>query len=201
NETFRRIGLQNRLVPLLQPLGDASDAALNREAVIAADQDVLAQLMARYSVDFAIVAAAVYAPDKAVVSGTLTGPGPAGDVNIQMQVDVVPGKEAKAFRDLATALLDALDEQWRVSEGGSAGSTIEDFPFVVPFRDLPEWVGVRDRLETMAGVKSVNVSAIPAGSASVVVSFNGDLSAFLIELDNLGFAMFDTGKQWELGPR
>jgi len=200
-ETFKRIGLQDRLVPLLQPLGDASDAALDREGVINADEFVLSQLLARYSVDFAVVATAVYDPEKAVVGGTLTGPGPAGNANIQIQVDVVVGKEAQAFRDLANSLLDALDEQWRLSEGGSAGANTEDFAFVVPFRDLPEWVGVRDRLETMAGVKSVSVSALAAGSASVVVRFNGDLSAFLNQLDGLGYAMFDTGERWELGPR
>jgi len=200
-ETIRRIGLQDRLVPLLQPLGDAGDAAQDREGIINADEFALAQLMARYAVDFAVVATAVYDPEKAVVGGTLTGPGPAGDMNIQIQVDVVTGKEAQAFRQLANSLLDALDEQWRLSDGGSAAAASEDFAFVVPFRDLPEWVGVRERLETMAGVKSVNVAALAAGSASVVVSFNGDLSAFLNQLDGLGFAMFDTGERWELGPR
>ncbi|VAW12941.1 hypothetical protein MNBD_ALPHA09-8 [hydrothermal vent metagenome] len=198
-ETFRRLGLQNRLVPLLQPLGDAADAAIDREAVIAADDLALGQLMARYAVEYAVVATAIYAPDKAVVSGTLTGPGPAGDVNIQKQIELVPGNEAKAFRDLANALLDALDQQWRNSEGGSAAGS-EDFAFVVPFRDLPEWVGVRDRLETMVGVKSVDVAALAAGSASVVVKFDGDLRAFLYQLEGLGFAIYDTGERWELGP-
>lgn len=199
SETFRRIGLQNRLVPLLQPLGDATDASLDREAVIAADQDELFQLMSRYSVEYAVVATAVYDPEKALVGGTLTGPGPSGLVNVKKQVDVVPGEEAKAFRALATALLDGLDEEWRLSAAGSAGATAEDFAFVVPFRDLPEWVGVRDRLETMAGVRKLEVSALAPGSASVVISFDGDLGAFLTGIEGLGYAMYDTGQRWELG--
>lgn len=200
-ETLRRIGLQDRLVPLLQTLGDAADASVDREAVVAADETALQLLMDRYAVEYAIVATAVYAPDNAVLSGTVAGPGPSGNVNIQKQVDVVPGEEGKAFRQLALALLDALDEEWRLSAAGSAGANTEDFAFVVPFRDLSEWVIVRERLEVMSGINSLDVQALGAGSASVVVKYNGDLSAFLNALDVIGFAMFDTGERWELGAR
>lgn len=201
-QTLRGMGLDGRLVPALLPIGDATDAALDRNAVLAADAEALASLMARYGVEFAVVAIASYEPDRAVLTGRLTGLAPSGPLDFSRRVDVVPGEEGEALRKLTGDLLDGLDEAWRVaSSTGELGPSSEEFAFVVPFRDLQEWVAVRGRLETMPGVERLEIETLAAGSASVVVRYDGDLSGFLNGLDGLGFAMYDTGQRWELGLR
>lgn len=203
-ETLRRLGLDGRMVPMLLPLGDSTDAQIDRDALIAADRDALSALMIRYDVEFAIVAAATYDRDRAVLAGSIDGIAPSGPVRIERQVDVVPGEDEAALKGLATALLDALDEEWRSASASGltdTGGASEKFAFVVPFQVLQDWVIIRERLEALAGVEKLDVQTLAPGSASVVVHYAGDLDGFLTGLDGIGFAMFDTGQRWELGLR
>ena len=49
-----------------------------------------------------------------------------------------------SLKGLASALLDAIDEEWRIASTSGTGLVTatrnEEFAFIVPFRDLQDWV-------------------------------------------------------------
>ncbi|MHA1523582.1 MAG: DUF2066 domain-containing protein [Alphaproteobacteria bacterium] len=200
---WQGLGLDDRLVPVLLPLGDATDKQIDAAALIGADLDALTLMAERYGVDGALVATLRFDRDQALVIATLRGLGPGGaEISIDRQSDMVPGEDQKAARTAALALLDGLDAQWQIiSQNVDPANQIQKVALQVPFEKLRDWVAIRSQLEVTQGVRGIDVGALAAGGASIELKYSGDFQQLLAALDGQGLAIYDTGSHWELRAR
>jgi len=200
---WRSLALGDRLVPVILPLGDATDRQIDQAALLGADVDALSQLAARYGVEGAMVAILSINRTGGLVTAKLNGLGPDGsEMSVDRQVEISAGDEQKAVREVTLALLDGLDTQWQlISQGTSPEGSTQKVALQVPFGNLRDWVVIRRRLEATPGVRRIDVGALAAGGASIELNYSGEFRDLLTALDAQGLAIYDTGSRWELRAR
>lgn len=200
---WKSLTLGDRLVPVILPLGDATDRQIGAAALLGADVDALQQLAARYGVDGAMVAVLSIDRENRLVQAKLNGLGPGeAEISIDRQVELSPGDEQKAVRAVTLALLDGLDAQWQlIGQGATSANASQKVALQVPFGNLRDWVVIRGRLEATPGVRAIDVGSLAAGGASIELKYTGEFRDLLTALDAQGLAIYDTGSRWELRAR
>jgi hypothetical protein len=194
-----QIDLDNRLVPGLLPLNDATDASVDSQALISADPDTLSVLARRYGVEFAFSSLVAMDAASGRIEGSITGQGPGGPIDLREFGEAEAGAEGPALLALAQALLDRLDAEWRrAAANRPAEEESQTIALGVPFGNLQEWVGIRQRLEAAPGVDAVDVRALNPNGAQIVVTFKGGLQDFAVGLETWGLRIHDNGLGWEL---
>lgn len=191
---WERLNLDNRLVPALLPLGDASDALIESNSLIRTEPAAMDLLRGRYGVEFAFVSIVAIDQASGRVEAALTGAGPLGPMDLRAQTEAQPGQEAQAFETVARELLDKLDLEWRNAVATDPFQVqSQSVAIGVPFGTLQEWVGIRSRLELSPGVEKVDVRALNANSAIVDVSYVGELQQLAAALESQGLHIYDSG--------
>jgi len=199
-KVWNGLDLDNRLVPALLPLSDATDASVDAQGLITADPDVLSVLAGRYGVEYAFASLVAIDAKSGRVEGSITGEGPAGPMDLREFGQAEPGKEIEALTKVAGALLDRLDQEWRrAAANRPAEEQSQTIALGVPFANLQEWVGIRQRLESAPGVDSVDVRSLNPTGAQIVVTYKGGLQELAATLQAQGLQIYDNGASWELG--
>ena len=194
---WERIDLDNRLVPALLPLGDAADELIDAQALVTADPAALELLAGRYGVDLALVALVAFDFEQNRIEAALAGSGPRGPVDIREIGEIKVGQEAEAMAVVADRLLVRLDQEWRAAVAADpTRQARQSVAIGVPFGNLQEWVGIRGRIETAPGVDNVDVRALSAGQAQIIVTYSGGFRELASAFQIQGLFLYDDGTNW-----
>lgn len=211
-DAWNALGSGDRLVSVVLPLGDLEDIqGGDLQAVLAKDYEKLLTLRSRYRTDDVLVAAA-----------TITGRNPDGTVALDVVLDLLGKYENKRSHatyslpmpesamssdpDIApefftTTIQDVvrkLDQQWKNTTAVSAGAEENSLPVLVPVAGLEEWMDIRQKLTAAPQVKTVQVLAISAGQADIVLHYRGELTAALDGLAHNGLSIQQENGYWVL---
>jgi len=195
--TWERLDLDNRLVPALLPLGDAADELADPQRLAVADPNALALLAGRYGVELALVAVVAYDPGQNRIEAALAGTGPYGAIDLREVGILEEGGEEQAMAEIASALLQRLDAEWRrIALADPSRLARQEVAIGVPFSSLQEWVAIRGRLETAPGIDSVDVRSLNAGEARIVITYTGGFRELAGALELQGLYLYDDGANW-----
>lgn len=196
-DAWKSMDLENALVPVLLPIGDATDLPMGAKVLLQANPADLAILQDRYNVSGVIVAVAQPGKNNGVRAG-MKGEIPAGPMAYDNTYPGDGGQEA-ALRKAAQDLVTRIEDRWKnenVSFGGAG--TGEPLNISVPFSGLNEWIFIRKKLAAMPGVTNMDIKAMTARGAHVVLTYNGEMDRLASELAQRNLELTDRGSYWEL---
>jgi hypothetical protein len=191
------------LMRIILPLGDLADSiVMDADRALAGDAGALGALTQRYGLTDAMVAHAWLQGDQAVdeprVQVTL----------LRLRAD---GRETLtevyaggSFTDVAGVLNQVVDfiatrleDEWKQATllRPEAGSTLD---VTVPLATMEEWLAVRERLESMAELRQVEVLALNRGGARVVLHYFGDPARLKVALAQRDLELAERGGAWTL---
>jgi len=194
---WERLDLDNRLVPALLPLGDATDELIDSQALVSADPAALELLAGRYGVNLALVALVAFDLEQNRIEAALVGSGPRGPLDLREVGKIEAGQEEEGMVAMAGRLLVRLDQEWRTAVAQDpTREARQSLSIGVPFANLQEWVGIRSRMETAPGVDNVDVRSLNAGQAQVTVTYTGGFRELASALQLQGLFLYDDGANW-----
>ena len=196
-DAWKGMDLDNALVPILLPVGDASDLPVGAKELMQANPADLAILKDRYNVSGVLVAVAQPSGDNGVRAG-MKGEIPAGSIAYDNTYAMIEGQGA-AMRKAASDLIARIEDRWKnetVSLGGEGAG--DPLNISVPFNGLNEWIFIRKQLAAMPGVSNMDVKAMTARGAHVILTYNGDPQMLASQLSQRGLELVDRGSYWEL---
>jgi hypothetical protein len=179
---------QTSLVPLTVPLGDLGDIrAVSAREALNGDREALAAIAERYG-----------AADVLVTQGRLAGDPEAftGSMQVitsrigtpEMERTLVDNVQQQRDEPLADMLARAADRVARDVEETWKRANLLDFEqrnrlqAQVPLDGLERWVTVRERLDAVARIESVSVTAVTRTAARVALTYYGDRGQLALAL-------------------
>lgn len=201
-DAWASLNVENSITPLFLPLGDLTDiGALSANDVLSGKEDKIQKMKDRYAVENVLVAIAESAGGnnvRAVLRGEVeSGPIEFDETFSDETGEGIPGATAAAARNYLSRIEDGWKET-HLNLGRPAGNSMQ---VAVPFGSLGEWNTIRQRINTTAGVESVQVKRLSAKGAIVDIIFAGDLGILSGELERSGFELSDIGDTWVLQVR
>lgn len=197
HEAWSRMDLENALVPILLPVGDASDLPLAVKELLKANPVDLSILKDRYNVSGVVVAVAQPGKNNGVRAG-MKGEIPAGQMSFDNIYAGDAGQE-KALGKAAGDLIARIEDRWK-NENVLMGGGGEPVNISVPFSGLNEWIVIRKSLAGVPGVSNMDIKAMTARGAHVVLTYNGDPRQLAGQLAQRNLELIDRGSYWELRP-
>ena len=193
-DAWADVSTRDSLVLLLAPLGDIEDVnAITAEQAVAGDADRLGALARRYNAADVLVAQATAQADRLAVAVTRYG-----STGPQAVVESFPGQVGpQLIRSAVTAITTRLEEDWkrqtllRFGEQASLSAN-------VPFRDLPEWLKIRQKLTAAAEVQQLDVISLTRHDAQVVIHYLGNPQRLMTALAQRDLALLDQQGFWSL---
>lgn len=191
------------LVPLFPPLGDLQDmASLTAQEALAGNIEALARLAARYGAGDTLVATASVARDPTGQQNRLTidltRHGAAGATTDFMTFSAPRADGLDSLmRQAAAQVARRLDEAWKRETLLRFGNESSMNAFV-PLTDLGEWMKIRGRLTQMAEVSRIEIIALTAMDAQLVLHFLGDQRQLALALAQRDLELTDSGGRWVL---
>ncbi len=193
-------------VPLVMPRGDLGDmAAAGAAQVLAGDDRRIEAIGQRYDVTDVLVAHARLEVDLAAnrprLHVTLRQLGPAGDGVVLLSFtgearDRVPELLVQAVAESVIR----LEEDWKRDNLLQFDSPVR-LSVRIPLSSLAEWVSVRERLESSAVVRRVELAALSRADAQVVLHYLGDPSQLTLALAQLDLDLLEEDGFWTLSLR
>ena len=194
---------EDRLVPLVVPLGDLSDlSAIDADAVMRGDLDRIRQMAYRYGAEDTLIT-------QALISGNL-GDGTARLQVVSRRIDAYQqamqltlkqgnGESLDALLARAAEAVDAqVQEKWKLANL----LDFSDRRFMavsVETLQLGDWLAIRQRLADIVTVESVQVTRLSRGWTEIDLAFVGDeerLTVAMAQRDLLLTPRYDG--RWEL---
>ncbi len=191
------------LLRFIVPLGDLADSiVIDPDRALAGDPGALAALTQRYGLNDALVAHAWLQGDSAVdeprVQVTLLRLRPDG------RETLTEAYAGGSFSDVGAVLAQVvdfiatrLDDEWKQATllRPDATSTLD---VTVPLATIEEWLAVRERLESMAELRQVEVIALNRGGAHVLLHYFGDPARLKVALAQRDLELAERGGSWSL---
>jgi hypothetical protein len=200
---WRRSEAPGALAPLISPLGDLTDvAAINAEQALSGDTERLEAVTERYQLSDVLVAHAKLT--LAVGTGiprlavTIQQYGPSGDRTLIETYTGTAGGKTDALLDHAVASIrDKFEEGWKRETLIKFGS--EDRLSVnVPLNGLGDWLAIRNRLETVAEIKKIDIASITYQDAQLLLHYLGDPDRLKVTLAQKDLDLVEEGGFWLL---
>jgi Uncharacterized protein conserved in bacteria (DUF2066) len=191
------------LMRIILPLGDLADSiVMDVDRALTGDTGAIAALTQRYGLTDAMVAYAGLQGDQAVdeprVQVTLLRLRPDGretltEVYAGGSFADVPG----VMNQVVDFIANRLEEEWKQATllRPESGSTLD---VTVPLANIDEWLAVRERLESMAELRQVEVLALNRGGARVVLHYFGDPTRLKVALAQRDLELAERGGSWTL---
>ncbi len=190
------------LVPLLVPLGDASDvAAIGAEKALAGDPDALAAITARYGSGDALIAQAKMAEDGSVATALkrVSGSG-AAEISSATFRPAQGESPTDLMTRAVTQSIAAVEDAWKhetlLPVGQEAVLTAE-----VPIGALSDWLAVRTRLNGLAAIKESDLVELDKHKAQVEIHYLGDPDKLRLALAQRDLVLSPNGTGWTLQRR
>ena len=195
HDAWEEADLQNTLVPILLPVGDASDLSISPAALGEGRESDMEMLKERYSVSGVLVAVASQ-DARGALRVTLRGNAPSGRVDFDKTYN---GKSAgEAMRLAVRGSIERLENRWKNASVSGAGGAGETLAVSVPFRGLDEWIIIRKRLLAMPGVSKMDIRAMTAKGAHIILTYSGGVEQLSREMMQRNMELTDLGEFWEL---
>ncbi len=196
HDAWEAADTENTLVPILLPVGDASDFSISPSALEEGRESDMEMLKERYSVSGVLVAVAQPdGPGKLRV--TLRGNAPSGRVDFDKTYSDKSGIEA-TMRMAVLGSIERLENRWKNANVSGDGGASETLVVSVPFRGLDEWIIIRKRLLAMPGISKMDIRAMTARGAHIILTYSGGLEQLAREMVRRNMELTDLGQFWEL---
>ena len=195
-EAWSALDLENTLTPILLPVGDASDLSVDPAQLAQGRPEDLEMLKERYSVSGVLVAVAKPRGAGNVLA-FLKGNSSLGRVEFENTYASKAGRE-DAMRTAAQGIVQRLENRWKNANVSANTGASETLVVSVPFRGLNEWIIIRKRLNTIPGVAKMDIRAMTARGAHVILTYSGSIEQLTREMEQRNLEMTDQGQFWEL---
>lgn len=174
------------LAPILVPK-DEQAASLPAAAATGGDADALRQFAARLGAGDVVVAEARQSGSQVEVTTTRYGTGG-------------PDTATARYPSLAAAV-ESLERNW--DEAWKAKTVLRfdttgSLRVEVPIRSMADWVKIRQRLAETSEVGKVEVSALSARAAELLLTVHGDPETLRLALRQRELALTETAQGWRL---
>lgn len=197
---------QATVAVLVLPLADLSDmSTAPAPALLAGNAAALNALAARYGAGRLVVASARLerAPGGGAVERVDVTARDSHAWNpplLQRQVAAEPGEdEARLLARAVGLTVAAIEDGWKrdtlTRAQGHAALVAR-----VALADLGSWVQIKRDLEGLREVRSLSVDAMSRGSASVLITYDGELADLSAALAGIGLALVEERDGWHLRP-
>ncbi len=196
HDAWEGADLENSLVPILLPVGDASDLSISAATLAEGRENDMELLKERYSVSGVLVAVARQ-DGKGRLRVTLRGNAPSGRVDFDKTYEDKSGIEA-AMRMAVLGSIERLENRWKNANVSEDGGAAETLIVSVPFRGLDEWIIIRKRLLAMRGISKMDIRAMTAKGAHIILTYSGGIEQLAREMVQRNMELTDLGQYWEL---
>lgn len=193
-ESWGRLVEGSSLTPIVLAKGDEQDqAGLSAEQAMAADQAPLLALARRYGTTAAWVVTAVPEADHVNVASTRGGAGAGPAV-----VESFPGDaSADNLGRIAQVLMERHEESWKqqtLLRFDDRGQLIAS----AAFRSFNEWQRIRERLNGIAELRRVEITALTHRDAQLTLSYIGDPVRLATVLAQRDIELSDRQGYWQI---
>jgi hypothetical protein len=166
------------LVPMLAPIGDLEDlSGLTVDQAVDGDPDVLARFSERYGARGVVVTIAnMFETEPGILRSDIVSV-PVGLPEMSPFSISVIGQEAederRVFARAVGEVREIIEDEWKAASALAAGD-IAQLRAAVPIADLKNWIDIRARITRVPAVTHIQVVALTANAAEIVISHRGD---------------------------
>ena len=192
---WKRLKLEDGLLPLSVPAGDLSDVVvIGAEQAVRGNRDRLAKIAAKYGARAVLVVTATLrvSPGDGVPSLAVVAASFGDDRNEPTKIrefTAAAGDSRDAmFRAAARAIADGAVESWKRANLLDQDSE-QRIRIAIPLRGLEEWLKIRRRIRGVASVKRLDVARLSIDRAEVEVLYIGGPGQLRLALAQSGLAL------------
>lgn len=194
----------DRLSPLLLPLGDVEDvSAVSADQAAAGDMQRLRSIAQRYKADGVLLMHAVQSSGQGATGGlafdvTLRHLG-AGQETVRIErFEGAPGEATQQILQRAALMLvRGIQEEWLV-ESALDFSQQASLEVSAQLTSLPEWLAIQKRLTDTPMIQRVDLRALSVTGAQVILHFLGTPEKLASALSQHGLTLSQEAGQWQL---
>lgn len=190
------------LVPFIVPFGDLTDiVTVSAQDAVQSNLLKLNDLAQRYGASDSIVVVAAPSPDGSGLDISATRfAGSFQDRTDVMRIGRNPGESDEEMMIRAVRTVEAqIEENWKQENVLRFGEE-ETISVTVPITDLGQWIAVRRKLDSLAFVRSADLTEISRTQAVVGLHFLGDIGQLKLALAQKDLALVENGGAWILRP-
>lgn len=194
----------DRLAPLILPLGDFEDAsAVTADQAAAGDRSHLDILMRRYKAADVLVMHAVQ-PPIAGLGGAITydvslSRLAAPEQSLQIErFEAGPGEPAElVLKRAALSLVRGIEDAW-ISETAMDFALQASLEVVAPLNNLQEWLAMQKLLKETPMIQQVELRTLSVQGAQVNLHYLGTPEKLAASLSKRGLALTQESGRWQL---
>ena len=194
----------DRLVPLVMPVGDAEDmSALNAQQAASTDATAFNALLRRYQAADSLLMQAVLSPPPVAAGGiainvTVSHSATPGE-NIQIErFESGPGEMPESvMQRAAAALVRAAEETW-LNDTALDFAQQASLDVAAPLRTLQDWVNIQTRLKQTPMIQRMDVQALSVEGAQVTLHYLGTPEKLTAALSQHGLSLSQVAGSWRL---
>jgi hypothetical protein len=206
-KAWRGLKLEQDVVPIIIPLGDAEDIArMTPEDVAKLDPVKLEAIRRRYDVKTMLVATAE-AVEGNGIHAIMTGASDLGKITFDKVYTAEEGTLEASAALAATRFHQVMVEKFRsdrqkavAAANAAKANRSQSIPVAVPFAGPAEWNGLRARILSTPGVIGVDVSTLAADGAVIRLMFVGELEQMQNSIQATGLQLSQVGGSWVIQP-
>tara|TARA_R110002110_G_scaffold284986_1_gene499137 strand:+ start:114440 stop:115621 length:1182 start_codon:yes stop_codon:yes gene_type:complete len=185
------------LVPMLAPIGDLSDlAGLTVDQAVDGDPDVLARFAARYGARGVVVTIAnIFEVSPGFLRSDIVSV-PVGVPEMSPFSISVAGQEGESefaiFARAVGEIRGIIEDEWKAASALTSGD-IAQLRAAVPISDLKNWLDIRGRISRVPAVTDIQIVALTAMSAEIVINHRGDVARLTRAFERFDLILENTG--------
>lgn len=204
-DAWRGLTLSDGLQPLVVPLGDLSDMGMiDADRAAANDAGRFEAMAKRYGASGVLLTEATMVQTASgpmlQVAATRFDAGVPGHTLVGSYAPDVSESEKSLFARAAAQTAQAVEERWKSDialRSGQEASLVAN----VSYKDLAEWVDVRQRLADTAVVRKTEIVSLSRGGARIELRYVGSPSALRLALAQKDLVLAQDGDVWALSRR
>ncbi|MBT3808849.1 MAG: DUF2066 domain-containing protein [Rhodospirillaceae bacterium] len=185
------------LVPMLAPIGDLSDlSGLTVDQAVDGDPDVLARFAARYGARGVVVTIAnIFEVEPGILRSDIVSV-PVGLPEMSPFSISVTGQEDETEHVILARAVgeirEIIEDEWKAASALTSGE-IGQLRAAVPISNLKNWVDIRGRISRVPAVTDIQVVALTAMSAEIVINHRGDVARLTRAFERFDLILESTG--------
>ncbi|MBT5945662.1 MAG: DUF2066 domain-containing protein [Rhodospirillaceae bacterium] len=191
------------LVPMLAPIGDLEDlSGLTVDQAIDGDPDILARFAQRYGARGVVVTIAnIFETEPGILRSDIVSV-PVGLPEMSTFSISVAGREAETELDIFARAVgevrEIIEDEWKAASALASGD-IAQLRAAVPITSLKNWIDIRARISRVPAVTNIQVIALTATSAEIVINHRGDEARLIRAFERFDLILESTGLGQDVG--
>jgi hypothetical protein len=185
------------LVPMLAPIGDLEDlSGLTVDQAVDGDPDVLARFAQRYGARGVVVTIAnIFEVEPGILRSDIVSV-PVGLPEMSPFNISITGQagetEFSVFARAVDELRGIIEDEWKAASALASGD-IAQLRAAVPIASLKNWIDIRARISRVPAVTNIQVVALTATSAEIVINYRGDEARLIRAFERFDLILEGTG--------